>query len=84
MCERNHTHCHNFCPIDVAKGLCRLSGNIIMTDTPLCEHFSEKPRCEHCSYYCDKTSPAQCLGLSKPYWMDASTNAGLCDAFTRL
>ncbi|WP_148305563.1 4-hydroxyphenylacetate decarboxylase small subunit [Candidatus Arsenophonus nilaparvatae] len=83
MCECNHTHCHNFCPIDVAKGLCRLSGNLIMIDTPVCENYNEKPRCEHCRHYCDKTSPAQCLGFGKPYWVDASTNAGLCDAFTR-
>ena len=83
MIKLNHTHCHNFCPIDVAKGICRLSGDTVMIDSPLCENFSEKSRCEHCSHFCNKTEPAQCHGLAKPYWVDASTNAELCEGFVR-
>ncbi|WP_366518880.1 4-hydroxyphenylacetate decarboxylase small subunit [unidentified bacterial endosymbiont] len=83
MCELNHSHCHNFCPIDVAKGLCRLSGTLIMTDSPRCEHFSEKPRCGNCHHFCDQSTPAQCQGLGKIYWADANANASLCEAFAR-
>jgi len=82
MSELNHTHCHHFCPIDVAKGICRLSGDTIMTDSPLCDEFCEKPRCGLCCHFCDQTSPSQCHGLEKPYWVDEGMNAGLCPAFS--
>lgn len=83
MKELNHNHCQNFCPIDVAKGICRLKGEIIMADTPVCENFSEKPRCGLCYHYCDATAPAMCFGLAKIYWIDANINASQCEAFSR-
>lgn len=83
MSELNHSHCCHFCPIDVAKGICRLSGHTIMTDSPLCDDFRDKPRCGECQHFCDSTTPAQCHGLEKPYWADANMSAGLCTAFER-
>ncbi|EMR7683808.1 4-hydroxyphenylacetate decarboxylase small subunit [Yersinia enterocolitica] len=83
MCENNHGHCHNFCPIDVAKGLCRLSTQIVMIDSPVCSEFREMPRCVHCRYFEGETSPGQCHGLVKPYWVDGNSRAGLCDTFER-
>ncbi|MCT4705950.1 4-hydroxyphenylacetate decarboxylase small subunit [Enterobacteriaceae bacterium H11S18] len=79
--QPNHAQCNYFCPVDVAKGLCRLSGEMVMTDSPVCSDFSEKPRCAHCSHFSVQAASGHCAGRSRPYWVDANTNAALCDTF---
>lgn len=45
-----HTHrdCANFAPIDVTKGICHLTKDIVQADAGQCADFALLPRCANC------------------------------------
>lgn len=51
METRKHSDCHNFVTVDVAKGLCRRSGNLIAVDTETCGGFTPVAKCKNCAHY---------------------------------
>jgi len=46
-----HSDCRNYCPVDVAKGLCRMSGGKVIIDTPTCPKFQRLPKCKNCEHF---------------------------------
>jgi 4-hydroxyphenylacetate decarboxylase small subunit len=46
-----HSDCRNFCSMDVAKGLCRRTHELVLIDSEACAHFVQLPKCEFCAHY---------------------------------
>ena len=43
--------CRNYAPVDVAKGICHVSKQMVLADGAACERFERLPKCKHCSEY---------------------------------
>ncbi|MGE5553649.1 MAG: 4-hydroxyphenylacetate decarboxylase small subunit [Betaproteobacteria bacterium] len=48
---RKHSDCRNFVTVDVAKGLCRRTGQLIPVDTETCGGFTPVAKCRNCAHY---------------------------------
>jgi 4-hydroxyphenylacetate decarboxylase small subunit len=46
-----HRDCINFAPIDVAKGICHRTKEIIQSDAGQCTEFRPIAKCKRCSHY---------------------------------
>lgn len=80
---RKHSDCENFAPVDVAKGICRLSNEKVLIESPVCPNFEALPKCGSCGFFKnpDKEGIGTCAGLQKEYWTAANYNAGLCEGY---
>lgn len=80
---RKHSDCENCASVDVVKGICHLTNEIVMVGSPVCLKFEEIPKCRSCSFFknSDKDGIGTCVGLSKEYWTSDDYNAGLCNAY---
>ncbi len=47
----HHNDCRNFCSVDVAKGLCRRTQELVLIDSDTCTHFVQLPKCKFCANY---------------------------------
>jgi 4-hydroxyphenylacetate decarboxylase small subunit len=47
----HHSDCRNFCTLDVAKGLCRRTNELVQVDADSCTCFLELPKCKFCANY---------------------------------
>jgi 4-hydroxyphenylacetate decarboxylase small subunit len=54
-----HCDCQNFCSIDVAKGLCRRTGERVLVDGAACDCYVQLPKCKFCAHY----APGEQAGL---------------------
>jgi 4-hydroxyphenylacetate decarboxylase small subunit len=82
---KKHNDCENFAPVDVAKGICRLSNEKIFIDSAVCPKFEAVPKCGSCGLFknADKDGIGTCVGLQKDYWTAANYNAGLCEGYVK-
>jgi 4-hydroxyphenylacetate decarboxylase small subunit len=78
-----HSDCSNFSPIDVAKGICRLTNEMIFIDTSVCENFNEVSKCKNCSNFINpnKDNMGTCVGLEKQSWTYGELNAVTCEGY---
>lgn len=54
----SHRYCRNYAPVDVAKGLCHKSRELITADGESCPNFERMPRCLFClNYRADESKP---------------------------
>ncbi len=53
----NHRDCYNFAPLDVAKGLCHRTKEIVLADAESCELFERAPRCKFCVHFTPGAEP---------------------------
>ncbi|MDR3672937.1 MAG: 4-hydroxyphenylacetate decarboxylase small subunit [Holophaga sp.] len=44
----NHRDCRNFAPVDVTKGICHRTKEIVLADSEQCEEFNLAPKCRNC------------------------------------
>ncbi|SMB98638.1 4-hydroxyphenylacetate decarboxylase small subunit [Thermanaeromonas toyohensis ToBE] len=49
--DLKHNDCRNFIPVDVAKGICRRTEQLIVIDSPVCPNFTALPKCKNCSHF---------------------------------
>lgn len=47
----NHRDCRNYAPVDVAKGICHLTKEMVQADAEQCSDFTLMPRCKHCKHF---------------------------------
>lgn len=80
---KKHNECENFAPVDVVKGICRLSNNIVPINSEVCAKFEAIPKCKDCTFFKnpDKDGIGLCTGLTKEYWTAGNYNAGLCEGY---
>lgn len=78
-----HSDCVNFSTIDVAKGICRVTNQIIFTDTEVCKNFNELSKCRNCLNFKnpDKDNIGTCAGFKKETWTFADLNAVTCECY---
>ncbi len=55
--DRTHRDCRNLAPVDVAKGVCHRTKDLVLVDTVACEHFEQVPRCGVCAAFASSTDP---------------------------
>jgi 4-hydroxyphenylacetate decarboxylase small subunit len=55
--ESRHSACRNYAPLDVVKGICHRTKEIILGDDDGCEHLDLMPRCRHCASFIPATEP---------------------------
>jgi 4-hydroxyphenylacetate decarboxylase small subunit len=46
-----HCDCRNFAPVDVVKGICHRTKDLIMGDDQQCGHFTPVNKCKLCGHY---------------------------------
>lgn len=46
-----HNDCRNFCSMDVAKGICRRSQEMVLIDSQACPCFVQLAKCKVCANY---------------------------------
>lgn len=46
-----HNDCWNFCNVDVAKGICRRTQDMVLIDSETCKHYTQLPKCKFCINY---------------------------------
>jgi 4-hydroxyphenylacetate decarboxylase small subunit len=46
-----HNDCQEFCSMDVAKGICRRSGKVVLIDSDTCPEFKQLPKCKFCANF---------------------------------
>ncbi len=47
----NHRDCQNFAAIDVSKGICHLTKNIVLSDTEQCPDCAPLRKCSGCKQF---------------------------------
>jgi 4-hydroxyphenylacetate decarboxylase small subunit len=60
----NHRDCRNFAPIDVTKGICHRTKDLVLADNEQCEEFSLLPKCNNCKQFA-ATADAIEMGICK-------------------
>ena len=75
-----HNDCLNFCSIDAAKGMCRITKQLINIDSDICEGLVLAPKCNNCKHFNnpDEKGIGICSGLSKEDWTFGSLSAVTC------
>ena len=51
MNAARHMDCRNFVAIDVAKGVCHRTKDVVLADGESCEHFLAIPKCRLCGHF---------------------------------
>lgn len=46
-----HMDCRNFAAVDVAKGICHRTKELVLADSDHCEHCVRIPKCKFCTYF---------------------------------
>ncbi len=55
-----HMDCRNYAPVDVMKGICHRTKELVFADDTHCEHFIAIHKCKFCRYF---TTTGQYLGV---------------------
>lgn len=79
----NHSDCLNFTTIDVAKGICGITKEVVFIDTVVCEKYEKLPKCKHCKFFTNpnKDNIGTCTGLSKEGWTQGELITVTCEGY---
>ena len=58
--NRKHMDCRNYAAVDVAKGICHRTKELVLADGEHCEHFMATQKCKFCQHF---VATAQYLGI---------------------
>jgi 4-hydroxyphenylacetate decarboxylase small subunit len=78
-----HCDCRNYAPVDVVKGICHRTKNLIMGDDTQCEHFVQLAKCKVCSNYTASTEEymGTCNAEAGKPWTYPDLIAVTCESF---
>jgi 4-hydroxyphenylacetate decarboxylase small subunit len=48
---QKHCDCRNYAPVDVVKGICHRTKELILGDDNQCEHYDQLNKCKYCGHY---------------------------------
>lgn len=82
--DLKHNDCLHFCNIDAAKGICRVTKQLINIDSDVCDRLVLAPKCKNCEQFhdADENNLGICKGLAKDDWVYGSLSAVTCKAYT--
>lgn len=46
-----HMDCRNYAPLDVAKGICHRTKEVVLADAEHCEDFKATQKCKFCKHF---------------------------------
>ena len=46
-----HMDCRNYAPLDVAKGICHRTKEMVLADADHCEYFVATRKCKFCAHF---------------------------------
>jgi hypothetical protein len=78
-----HCDCRNYAPVDVVKGICHRTKDVILGDDCQCEHYVQLMKCKFCGNF--SASSEEFMGIcnsepSKP-WTYPDLIAVTCASF---
>ena len=62
MEKMHHRDCRNFAPVDVAKGICHRTKNMVPADGDQCDECVATPKCKSCKNFTADTKRVE-LGV---------------------
>ena len=54
---RIHMDCRNYAPLDVTKGICHRTKDLVLADDLACDAFHPIPRCKLCRHFLPSDKP---------------------------
>jgi 4-hydroxyphenylacetate decarboxylase small subunit len=77
-----HSDCRNFCSMDVAKGICRRSQEMVLIDSQSCACFVQLPKCKFCeNYAATDESTGVCKAEAGEPWAYPEMIAVTCEMY---
>ena len=79
--------CRDFAPIDVTKGLCHRTKELVQADAEACARFLLMPRCGHCARYVPGAAELGTCGASTqepPFFAFPDLSAVTCPSYRAL
>lgn len=77
-----HSDCRNFCNVDVAKGICRRTGEMILVDGPACDAYQQLPKCKFCANFVGGAEGlGTCTAAKNEPWAYSEMIAVTCEMF---
>ncbi len=75
--------CRNYCSLDVAKGICRQTQEIILIDSYICSEYVQLPKCRFCIYFSpgDQEGIGTCTAEASHPWAYPEMIAVTCEMF---
>jgi 4-hydroxyphenylacetate decarboxylase small subunit len=82
--ESRHFDCRNFAAVDVVKGICHRTKQMVLADGASCEKCTPLPRCGCCERYApsDRASMGVCRATAADRMTYPELSGALCDGFT--
>ncbi len=79
----HHNDCMNFCPLDVAKGLCRRKNELTLIDSNTCDCYVKLPKCKFCvNYVASGDNLGICKAEKDEPWAYPEMIAVTCEMFS--
>jgi 4-hydroxyphenylacetate decarboxylase small subunit len=79
-----HNDCRNFCSMDVAKGICRRTGEMILIDSGTCENYQTMPKCKFCANFsAGEEGLGTCMAEASHPWAYPEMLAVTCKMFKK-
>ncbi len=80
----HHNDCRNFCSMDVAKGICRRTGDTILMDAEACEAYQQLPKCKFCANFAaGEDNMGTCNAEATHPWAYPEMIAVTCEMFKK-
>jgi 4-hydroxyphenylacetate decarboxylase small subunit len=78
-----HCDCRNYAPVDVVKGICHRTKDLIAGDDHQCEHFVQLPKCKVCANFthAKEEHMGVCNADEAKPWTYPDLIAVTCDSF---
>lgn len=77
-----HNDCRNFCSMDVAKGICRRTQEMVLIDSESCSCYVQLPKCKFCANYAAVDEGAgTCTAEADHPWAYPEMIAVTCEMF---
>jgi len=78
-----HKDCRNFCSMDVAKGICRRTGDVVQLDAESCAEYVQLPKCKFCANYAagEEEGLGGCTAEDGQPWAYPEMIAVTCEMF---
>ena len=78
-----HNDCRNFCNLDVAKGICRRTQEVVLIDSTACSEYVQLPKCKFCANFSsgDQEGIGTCNADASHPWAYPEMIAVTCEMF---
>lgn len=78
-----HNDCRNFCSMDVAKGICRRTSELVLIDSEACAEFTPLPKCKFCANFAagEQEGLGSCTAEAGHPWAYPEMIAVTCEMF---